>query len=484
MAKRAIVIGAGLTGMSAGIHLAKNGVEADIFEMAPWPGGMCTAWERGGYWFDGCIHWMVGTKTGDGFNKLYREVGALTKDTVIYNADHIVEEIDGVTYEIPMELTAFRTFLRTLAPEDAAPIDAMCGDIARISRASMPGGFDSFFDKVKAGFTSIGMLAMFKHVKKTMREYVSRFQNETLRTLLLRLMPAEFTASGLFMMLGTRMGGNAGYPMGGARDVMRRMVENFRAAGGRLHLNAPVEEVIVENGCAVGVRVRGEEHRADMVIAACDMHALLNKQLKGRYAHPQLDAMLKESPLFPPLALVSFGVKKRLGIPFAATCECPAGIQTSPDTKAHSLFVRSFDFDPSAAPEGKSSVMAMLDAPLAYWQALRAENIGEYRKQKQALSDAVAAEIEVRFPGFTEAIEVTDVSTPATYVRLTDAYQASYEGFMPTPQDLFRRIDRTVPGVRNMILAGQWVTPGGGICTAVDSGKSAARTALRELRAK
>jgi flavin-dependent dehydrogenase len=111
--------------------------------------------------------------------------------------------------------------------------------------------------------------------------------------------------------------------MGGARDVMRRMVENFRAAGGRLHLNAPVEEVIVENGCAVGVRVRGEEHRADMVIAACDMHALLNKQLKGRYAHPQLDAMLKESPLFPPLALVSFGVKKRLGIPFAATCECP-----------------------------------------------------------------------------------------------------------------------------------------------------------------
>jgi 8-oxo-dGTP pyrophosphatase MutT (NUDIX family) len=35
-----------------------------------------------------------------------------------------------------------------------------------------------------------------------------------------------------------------------------------------------------------------------------------------------------------------------------------------------------------------------------------------------------------------------------------------------------------------MILAGQWVTPGGGICTAVDSGKSAARTALRELRAK
>ncbi len=57
--------------------------------MAPWPGGMCTAWERGGYWFDGCIHWMVGTKTGDGFNKLYREVGALTKDTVIYNADHM-----------------------------------------------------------------------------------------------------------------------------------------------------------------------------------------------------------------------------------------------------------------------------------------------------------------------------------------------------------------------------------------------------------
>jgi phytoene dehydrogenase-like protein len=85
MTKKVAIIGAGLAGLSAGIYLQKSGVTTEIFELAPWAGGVCTAWVRQGYRFDGCIHWMVGTKPGTSIHKLYLEVGALTPDTQIYS---------------------------------------------------------------------------------------------------------------------------------------------------------------------------------------------------------------------------------------------------------------------------------------------------------------------------------------------------------------------------------------------------------------
>ena len=477
MSKRVAIIGAGLAGMSAGIHLARKGIEVDVYELAPWAGGMCTSWQRGGYWFDGCVNWMVGLKQGDGFYRLYREVEAVEENTPMYFCETIIKEMDGVVYRIPMQVEPFRAFLKGLAPGDAKEIDGLCDDIKRIADCVIPVNIQTiseFFSSIK-GFG--GMMVMGKHMSKTLGEYVERFQSPIIRKLLLDMMGPEFVAAGIFMMLGTRMGNNAGYPLGGARDIMRRMEAAFKQAGGRLHVNSPVEEILVEDGKVVGVRVKGQAHRSDVVIAACDMHTVLNKLLGGKYPHPQLDEMLREGKLFEPLALVSFGVKKKVGISYEEHWECE--IQTSPNTTAKSFLLRSFDFDPSAAPEGKSSVMVALEAPLAYWKTLRETDKEAYHREKQRLADAVAAEIERRYPGFTQEIEVTDVSTPVTYERLTNVYRASYEGFSPTPKAMKTRIQKTVPNLKNLLLCGQWTAAGGGICTSVQDGKAAANTAAR-----
>jgi phytoene dehydrogenase-like protein len=186
--------------------------------------------------------------------------------------------------------------------------------------------------------------------------------------------------------------------------------------------------------------------------------------------------------LFDPLALVSFGLNRRFDIPFAVTYECPEGIETAPGVRNHSFSLRSFDFDEKAAPEGLSSVMVMLGAPLDYWQDLRKTDPEAYRKQKQLLAGAVAEAVEKRIPGFKEAIRVTDVSTPATYVRLTNVYKGSYEGFAPLPAAMKKSIQKTVPGLKNLLLCGQWTTAGGGICTAVNDGKTVARKIAKELK--
>lgn len=483
MTKKVNIIGAGLAGLSAGIHLQQNGIETEIFELAGWAGGMCTAWVRNGYRFDGCIHWMVGTKPGDNFYKLYCEVGALEEDTVIYNADSIKMEIDGKMYEIPMTIDAFRSFLHSVSAQDSEEIEKFCGMVEVMMHDKMPSGAPSNpLELIKMIKESRGFLRLAgKYINVTVKEYTERFQSRTIRSLLTMLMPEDFAAISLFMMLGTRMSGNAGYPMGGALDVIRRMESKYRSLGGKIHFNTKVDEIVVENGRATGVRAKETFYPADAVIAACDAYDTLKRMLGGKYAHPQLDTMLQSCPLFSPLAVVSFGLNKKFDIPYSILYEYKNGIKTSPDTTQYNFSLRSFDFDPSAAPENGSSVMVMMEAPLDYWKDLRDKDIDEYRKQKQRLADDVADAVEKRIPGFKDAIVVTDVSTPATYVRLTNVYQGSFEGFAPIPDALKKNIRKTVSGVKGLYLCGQWTTAGGGICTAVSSGKEASHAVMKKI---
>lgn len=484
MSPKVNIIGAGLAGLSTGIFLRQQGIDTEIFELAPWAGGMCTTWVRSGYRFDGCIHWMVGTRKGDPIYNLYREVDALNDSVKIYNAGSIQLELNGATYDVPLEIEKFKALLLKLGKDDGDAVLSFVKDIEIMMRSKLPLGAPADLkETIQLLIKGWGFLSLVrKHGNKTVGEYLKVFKSDTLKQLLFHLMPPEFSAIGIIMMLGTRMSGNAGYPMGGALEVTQRMVDKYEALGGKINFNARVDEIVVENGAAKGVRVKGKFYPADYVVAACDAYDTLKNMLGGKYEHPQLDSLLKDAPLFDPLAIVSFGLNKRFDIPFAVTYDIPEGIEIAPGVKSNSLSLRSFDFDVKAAPRGCSSVMAMLGAPLDYWQNLRETDLEAYKKQKQLLADAVAEAAEKRIPGFKGAIRVTDVSTPATYVRLTNVYKGSYEGFAPLPAAMKKTIQKTIPGLKNLYLCGQWTTAGGGICTAVSDGKTVARKIAKELK--
>lgn len=67
MDKHILIIGAGIAGLAAGCYARMNGYCATIFELHDLPGGLCTAWERKGYVFDGCIHYLFGSGEGQPF---------------------------------------------------------------------------------------------------------------------------------------------------------------------------------------------------------------------------------------------------------------------------------------------------------------------------------------------------------------------------------------------------------------------------------
>lgn len=71
----------------------------------------------------------------------------------------------------------------------------------------------------------------------------------------------------------TKHVGRAGRPVGGSGAMPEAVRSAFEAAGGTLRLSSPVAAILCEGDAARGVRlVDGTEHRARVVVSACDPH--------------------------------------------------------------------------------------------------------------------------------------------------------------------------------------------------------------------
>ncbi len=77
MSKKVIIVGGGISGLSAGCYAAMSGYDVEIHEANNQPGGLCTAWKRNGYTLDGRIHWLTGSGPGAGFYRIWEELGAV-----------------------------------------------------------------------------------------------------------------------------------------------------------------------------------------------------------------------------------------------------------------------------------------------------------------------------------------------------------------------------------------------------------------------
>ena len=69
--RHVVIVGGGLAGLSAGCYARAAGLLTTVVEHNIALGGVCTAWPRGPYTVDGCIHGL----TGGNFAPLYEELG-------------------------------------------------------------------------------------------------------------------------------------------------------------------------------------------------------------------------------------------------------------------------------------------------------------------------------------------------------------------------------------------------------------------------
>lgn len=333
-------------------------------------------------------------------------------------------------------------------------------------------------DRVKMLAAFLPLLGTFrKYGTMTVQEFVQRFQDPFLRDAARFIIDSpgwpmlRFPMVGLSGILKSGVS-EAGVPLGGSQKLVFRMVSHYQKLGGEIRYRSRVNDVIVENDRAVGVRLEdGTEHRADNVVWAGDGHSVIFDILGGRYLNDEIRSMYSEWIPTLPMVHVMLGVARDMsGEPHRMLFELEKPITIAGEEQRWICFIHHC-FDPSMAPPGKTAAEVWYATRYDYWEEL-ARDRTRYQTEKKRIADVTIAELDSRWPGFASQIEVVDVPTPATYVRFTGNWKGSPDGWYMTPENMEKQTAlRSLPGLSGFHMVGQWTVPFAGTIMSALSGR-------------
>ena len=477
--KSIIIIGAGIAGLSTGCYGQMSGYNTQIFELHDKPGGLCTSWKRKGYTFDGCIHWLVGSGSGTSFNRVWSELGALQGRSIVDHEEFLrIEGTDGKALIIYTNIDQLEQHMNELSPADAEVIKEFADAVRFFSRSEMPLGkpreLYSLLDGLKSAFGMRKFMRPFMKWKKlSVREFASRFSDPFLREAFPLILDLDdFPMAAVLFTLAVMHNHDAGYPIGGSLPFSQAIKQRYLDLGGEIHYKSRVEKILVENDHAVGIKLTdGTEHRADVVVSAADGHATIFDMLEGKYVNDKIRGYYDKLPIFQPYIQVSLGVARDLSDePQTIVYALEEPVSIAGKERRH-LEIKHYCFDPTLTPQGKSAVTVLISSNYDYWKPLL-EDRGRYENEKQQIADVVINQLDKRFPGIKEQVEIVDVATPTTFERYTGNWQGSFEGWLITTKSFGMSMSKTLPGLKSFYMVGQWVEPGGGLPTSALSGRN------------
>ncbi|RUT01741.1 amine oxidase [Dulcicalothrix desertica PCC 7102] len=478
-----IIIGAGIAGLAAGCYAQMNGYRTQIFEMHNLPGGLCTAWKRKGYVFDGCIHYLFGSGKNQPFYQMWEELGAVQGRQFVHHDEFMrIVAPDGKTLIVYSDPDRLERHMLSLSPSDKRLIKEFCAGIWDFTDFDMsllqqkPKVLMNPVDWVRLSWKMLPFVGLLnKWGKISASEFGNHFQDPFLRCAI----PQMFAWKDIPMMVGMSLlaytfNKNAGFPVGASLEFARAIEKRYLDNGGEIHYCSQVERVLVENDQAVGVRLySNEEYYADRIISACDGRGTIFDLLGGKYLNRQIKKLYDgHLPLHSQLQ-VSLGLNRDLSSkPHWVTYLLEQPIVIAGEER-YEIGVKHYCFDPSLAPAGKSVVIVMLNTPYDYWQRIYGRSI--YDAEQIQESHILINQLEKFYPDIKADIEFIDVATPLSYERYTGNWQGSNCGWLLTKKTMFQMvagIDKTLPGLDNFYMIGQWVEPGGSVPVVAMSGRN------------
>ena len=179
-----------------------------------------------------------------------------------------------------------------------------------------------------------------------------------------------------------------------------------------------------------------------------------------------------------PVVLINYGVARDFSDEPSITMLKPTSNVGAGYLASNCWIIRIFNYCQSCAPAGRTLVQVMIESEWQPWKDTR-EDKDAYNAEKEMTAKQVLERLNDVWPGIKDQVEMTNVATPHTWWRFTRNRQGAFEGFAIIDKIFSTSVKRTLPGLDNFFMAGQWVVPGGGVIPTLVSGKHAAMLLCR-----
>jgi phytoene desaturase len=297
--KSALIIGAGIGGITTAIFLARNGYKVDIYEKNSSPGGRCGQIIRGGHRFDlgATMLMMPGI-----YNEVFQSLGI----PLFENND--IKQLEDL-YKIYFDDNEVITFSTDVNKMKLQLEKIESGSFEK-SQKYVSKGYEIFqiginkligrnFDNLLqfTNLRNIGMLIKLKtyisnyaYVKRFFRHPHLRmaytFQN-------IYIGQSPFNSPALFSMVpSAELTEGSFFPDGGMFAIVEKLISAAKNNNVDFHFNNPVTEIRVKGKKAESIILNdGSEIQADVIVANADLPYVYRKLLPDKAKSEKLDKL-------------------------------------------------------------------------------------------------------------------------------------------------------------------------------------------------
>lgn len=492
-----VVIGSGIGGLSCAAMLARYGFRVTVCESHAIAGGAAHGFQRNGYTFDSGPSLYSGMSYSPSPNPLRQVMDAIDEDIDWRHYKTWGCCLPEGTFDTDVGADQFCEVLAQLRGAEAVDqwrrLQAMMKPLGQAAIAIPPISVRYDFGSV----LTVGRFApsMLEHAPNVLKltgafsqlingiitdPFIQNWLN--LLCFLLSGLPANGTnaAEMAFMFADWyRADVQLDYPVGGSGAIVDALVRGLEKYGGQLILNAHVEQVLMENRRASGVRLRnGQTIRAQWVVSNASIWNTLKllpesdvpKSLQARQSTPPCDSFMHLH-----LGIDATGLDD-LACHYIVVNDWNQGI-----TAPQNVVIVSIPsvLDSSLAPVGKHAIHVYTpgNEPYELWEGLEYRNGKQkndrYEQQKQQRSEIMWSALERVIPDVRSRTELALIGTPLTHERYLRRYRGSYGPAISASNGLFP--GGTTP-ILGLLCCGDSTFPGIGLPAVAASGMIAANT--------
>ena len=474
--KQTIIIGSGFSALAASSYLAKSGHQVTVLEKNAQIGGRARQLKRDGFTFDigPTWYWMpdVFERFFADFGKLPSDYYSLEKLSPAYSVyfgqnDRITigDTLDKICEAFEAEESGSSIVLRKFIDKAKKNYDIAIKDL--VYRPGL-----SPIELVTPQ-TAVRVGQFFSTIQKDVRR---AFKNERLALILefpvLFLGAKASKTPGFYSFMNyADFGIGTFHPKKGMYEVVKGMASLAEELGVTIQTGMNVEEILLENGKAIGVMANGQKHLADVILSGADYHhseTLLPERFR------QYSESYWEKKTFAPSSLLFYiGFDKKLKnvdhhtLFFDVDFEKHAAtIYDDAKWPEEPLFYASFPSitDDNAAPQGQEAGIFLIPiAPgIEDTPEIRAVFLDKILTRFESLTQQNVKNSII----FAESFCVND------FVKDYNSYKGNAYGMANTLlQTAFLRPKLQSKKVKSLFFTGQLSVPGPGVPPSLISGK-------------